>query len=67
MCETKRGSSSLIAKFRFAELENRKSQEDGFMPSIQYKMVESLFKIIGVNKMLAKEGRHGRNCLSIAP
>ena len=26
------------------------------MPSIQYKMVESLFKIIGVNKMLAKEG-----------
>lgn len=26
------------------------------MPSIQYRMVEGLFKIIGVNKMLAKEG-----------
>lgn len=56
MCEAKRRISSLIVKFKFAELENRKSQEDGFMPSIQYKMVESLFKIIGVNKMLAKEG-----------
>lgn len=27
------------------------------MPSIQYKMVEGLFKLVGVNKMLAKEGR----------
>lgn len=26
------------------------------MASIQYKMVETLFRLLGVNKMLAKEG-----------
>ena len=33
------------------------------MPSIQYKMVRTLFKSVGVNKMLAKEGEDFRKLL----
>ena len=29
------------------------------MPSLQYKMISGMFKLIAVNKMLDKEGRNG--------
>ncbi len=32
------------------------TEEDDDMPSIQAKMISGLFKLIGVNKMLDKQG-----------